>query len=252
MGVLAPVLAGLFGWGASKGLDAFVNSREDGGGSGNSFSGTPEKYGKIRTKLNSQNRLFKDLRQSGGGLGENPLYARGEDYLYDLLSNSQGSMDRFQEPYLQNFNERIAPGIAERFAGAGTGSGAYNSSAFQNSISQAGRGLQSDLASMRETQRAGASGQALNYAQQPVSNLMQLLNYQPFENTHTARQPGIQDSLAGMLPEALKGLFNSFSSYNKGTPTPGGSGTNVAAPSQNGGIGSGGSYNPGLYNAINR
>jgi hypothetical protein len=142
---------------------------------------------------------------------KSPGFQQGQDYLSQLLSGAfQPNYETFDQPYLQNFEEQIVPGLAERFAGMGTGAGGLNSSAFTNSIAQAGRGLQSDLASMRENlkfqnqgQMLQGAGQQLQYAQQPYSNLLAAIGQRPFENTY---QPGS----TGLLGGAFQGIAGGF------------------------------------------
>lgn len=135
---------------------------------------------------------------------QSPLYGQGSDFLRRLLSSDPELMKQFEQPYLNNFNEVIVPGIAERFAGMGTGGGASSSSGLQNSLAQAGRGLQSDLAAMRGQMQLQGVNQGLQYAQQPYSNILASLQQRAFENTY---QPGNQ----GLLGGALQGLAGGFS-----------------------------------------
>lgn len=154
---------------------------------------------KKRSLLNKdQQSALKDFLQQG--IETRPLYNAGSSYLQNLLSNSPEAFQAFQEPYLQNFQQKIVPTIAERFAGGGTGAGGTLSSAFANSLAQAGRGLQTDLAALRGGQQLGGLGQALNYAQQPYSNKLGGLGVQSFQRT---MQPGKSGFLA---PIAMAGL----------------------------------------------
>ncbi len=89
--------------------------------------------------------------------------------------------------------------IAERFTGAGTGAGAQSSSAFQNSLAQAGRGLTTDIAGLRAGLQGQAANQALGYAQQPYSNVQNFSQISPFAY---AQQEGSQ----GLLNPILQGL----------------------------------------------
>ena len=129
------------------------------------------------------------------GIGTNPLYQQGSSFLQNLLSNQPGAFSAFEEPHLQNFEQRIAPGIAERFAGMGTGAGALSSSGLQQSLAQAGRGLSTDLAGLRSGLQMQSLPQALGYAQQPYTNTLGGLGVQSFQN---AQRPGSQGLLGGL------------------------------------------------------
>jgi len=161
------------------------------------------------------------------GIDKNPLYSSGSSYLQGLLSNSPDAFSAFEAPYLQNFEQNIIPSIAERFAGMGTGAGASSSSALYNSLAQAGRSLQTDLAGLRSGLQMQALPQALGYAQQPYSNKLAGIGTRSFENMY---QPG-NTGLIGGIASGLSGgigtglgfagagpLFNSFGSslFRKG------------------------------------
>ena len=129
------------------------------------------------------------------GIQSNPLYGAGSSYLQNLLSNNPQQQQAFEQPYLERFQQQIAPQIAERYAGAGTGSGALNSSSFQNSLAQAGRGLSTDLASLRGGMQMQGLGQALGYAQQPFANQLGGINTRTFENAYFPQSGGLVQEL---------------------------------------------------------
>jgi hypothetical protein len=103
-----------------------------------------------------------------------------------LLSNPLGSQGSQQ---LQNdFYSNVVPGLAERFAGMGSGSGALRSSAYQGSLGQAGANLQSLL------------------GQQGFNQGLQLLQHGLTPKYDTAHLPG-QGALGGLLsPELVAAL----------------------------------------------
>jgi len=77
----------------------------------------------------------------------------------------------------------------------GTGAGGLNSSALGQQLGMAGSTLQNNLAQLREQMRSQASGQALNYAQQPYTNQLAGIGQNMFENTFTPGQPGVGQGL---------------------------------------------------------
>lgn len=205
--------------GSREKFDSFVNKLKGAMGEtvapNETLSGIPEQFGQMKTSTPEQDEFTRGLYQSGGGLNQNPLFQQGQDWLSRILSNDPQSMQQFEAPYMQNFEERILPTIAERFAGMGTGAGGLNSSGFQQTLAHAGRGLQSDLAQMRAGLQSGASQQGLQYAQQPISNQMNALSFKPHENTYTPRQPGFVDSLANAIPGlAVSGLTGFMNNQN--------------------------------------
>ncbi len=183
----------LLGWLGGKG------KKSKGGGLG----GTKEKFGRINTMSHGQRHFLRDL-YNGGGLESSPLYQQGNSYLSNLLNGSPEAYAAFEQPYLQNFEQSIVPGIAERFAGAGTGAGASSSSALYNSLAQAGRGLQTDLAGLRAGLQTQAAPLALQQAQLPFAQRLAGLNAQPYQPTYKPAQPGFFDQAAS----GLVGGFN--------------------------------------------
>ncbi len=81
----------------------------------------------------------------------------GLEYLQQILSGDDSAFADFEAPFKQQFDQETVPGIAERFAGMGSG-GAQSSSAFQQTMGRAGTELSTQLAGLR----AGLKGQAYN------------------------------------------------------------------------------------------
>jgi hypothetical protein len=139
------------------------------------------------------------------GIGANPLYGQGMDFLSQLLSNEPGAFEQFAAPQLAQFNQQAVPGLASRFAGQGTGAGALNSSSFQNALAQAGSGLQRDLGAMRAQMQMNALPQALQYAGAPEQQKLSLAGMNPY--SYNYRQP-----TTGFLPQALGNIGGAFGS----------------------------------------
>lgn len=145
---------------------------------------------KMGSTLNKdQQQMFKQYQQ---GIENNPTYQGGNNFLQQLYSNQPGAFEAFERPYKTQFEQETVPLLSERFAGMGTGGGALNSSGFQQTLAQAGRGLSENLAAQRGNMQIQGLGQALNYAQQPFTNLLNGINVNTQE-----RQPGQQGGLGG-------------------------------------------------------
>jgi hypothetical protein len=173
------------------------------------FSGT-------KTKMKAYNKKGLNTLEShlqGGGLTNNPLYQQGSQYLSGLLSGDPSSYQDQFAPEIRQFNEETAPGIAERFAGLGTGAGASNSSALSQSLSQAGAMLSERLAAMRANQQLGASQQALQYAQQPIANEQSAAGQIPGQYYERQGQPGWGQSL---LKAGLKTAVGAAKGFGTG------------------------------------
>ncbi len=130
---------------------------------------------------------------------KSPLYGAGGDYLQRLLSNDPEAYKDFERPYLENFEQNIAPSIAQRYAGMGTGASGLSTGGFQSSLAQAGRGLQTDLAAKRGEMQMNALPQALNYAQQPYDNSIRGItaDQNSYQNTRRPGTNGLVQNLAG-------------------------------------------------------
>lgn len=151
-----------------------------------------------------QQQAEKDL--FGNPINQNQTYQAGNSYLQNLLSNSPNAYAASEAPYLQQFQQQVIPQIAERFAGMGTGAGGLNSSALNQTLAQAGSGLQNQLAALRQQMQGQAAGQGLQYSQQPISNLQTGLGLRPFENIYKPPTTGIGQSLLGGAAGAAAGF----------------------------------------------
>lgn len=120
-------------------------------------------------------QTLQNLQTGQTGIEQSPLYQAGSDWLLKLLS---GDTSVFEQPLMQQFNEQIVPGIAERFGGMGAGS----SSALNQSIAQAGSTLSQQIAALRGGLMNQASEQALGYANQPYANQLSAFQFKPHEN----------------------------------------------------------------------
>jgi hypothetical protein len=144
----------------------------------------------------------------------NPLYQQGNSYLMDLLSNDPSALEAFAAPMMQRFNEQIVPGIAERFAGMGTGGSALSSSGLNQSLAYAARGLGNDLGAQRAALQQFGLSQALPYAQQPYANQLAGLGIQSFQPYMTPGSQGLFGPIAsGLAGGASQGLGSYLGNY---------------------------------------
>lgn len=138
------------------------------------------------------NMLLSSLGGQGGGL----------ERIMQLLQGDleEGSEDDFAAPYIREFEEQTIPGLAERFAGFGSNSGALSSSGFGQALGAAGAGLQERLAALGSQNKRNS-----------VQNIMQLLGsglgQQSFQYHEKPGHQGIAQPLLGKLPYLAGGLF---------------------------------------------
>ncbi len=198
---------------------------------GNFFFGSSPKM-KQRSMLNEQQLpLSQQLYQSIASPGAGGAFGTIADYYRSLLDPNSASAQAYAAPEMRRFNEEIIPGLAEQFAGMGSGN--LSSSGFRNSAVNAGADLQERLAAIRaQLQQQGASG---------LMGLSQFgLSPQFNENYATAGQPGFFSNVApgvgagiGMavggpvgaafgsgFGSGLKGIFNTQGNVTPGTTSP--------------------------------
>lgn len=112
-------------------------------------------------------QMLQSLMQPGGGLHS------ANQYDQSLLQGGQEGFNQFAQPYNQQFEQKILPGIAERYAGAG----ALSSSGFGQALGGAASDFQAQLAQLF----SGLQGQAAQRQQSLFGNTSNTaLGYQPF------------------------------------------------------------------------
>lgn len=146
-----------------------------GGAAGAQFLGNKKDKVTQYPTLSPEQQAFQDkiLGMLGGQLGEE-------------------NFETFAAPYRREFEEQTIPGIAERFGGLG----ALSSSGFQQSLGQAGAGLNEKLAALQQSLKQQKFQQLLPFA---------------FQNRfHTDVQGGGQNWLAELLGPILGGYGSQF------------------------------------------
>lgn len=133
----------------------------------------------------------------------------GIDYLTKMVSGDQGSMNAFTDPYMRQFQEQTIPSISERFANLD----AQKSSAFGQSLSQAGAGLQEQLAGLRANLKNQALSQLQGYAGMGLG--------QQYQNIV---KPGTSGMFAGMAAGAGSAIGSAAGSAMMGGMGFGGAG----------------------------
>src|SRR5690606_1454519 len=113
---------------------------------------------------------------------------------------------QFTQPYMDQFNQQIVPGLSERFAGAGAMGGGLSSSGFGQSLSAAGGNLQNTLAALKSQLGMQAASQLMGQYQ----NMAGMgLNARPFGYQNIKGQPGLFGSWAQQgFPGASQGWEN--------------------------------------------
>lgn len=167
-------------------------------GLGDFLFGTSGGVKKIDRLTKEQKDALRGLLQ-GPGIREEQPYQMAVSRLTDFLG-PQGA-EAFAGPIMQQFEEEVIPGIAERFGGIGAGS----SSALNQALAQASVGLGTNLGQLRAQLQQSLMPQALSFAQAPFSNLLQALQVEPYEFVQQQGGGGIAGPLLSAAGMALGG-----------------------------------------------
>lgn len=136
--------------------------------------------------------------QGGMDISQNPQFQQGGEWLNNLFGNDQGFWDKFEAPLQRQFQENTIPDLANRFASMGSG-GSMGSTAFRNQLGREGSNLSTNIAALRGGMQQQGVNQAQSYAQQPISNIMQMYNQalgQPVNNQYQPANAGFFGNLA--------------------------------------------------------
>lgn len=140
------------------------------------FSGTPEKHERVSTLLPQQQQNFSQLNNAATS-GNGGAFGEASNYYRNLLGNDSQDFNAFSAPQMRQFNEQTIPGIAEQFAGMG--SGGLSSSGFRNASVNAGTDLAERLGSIRAQLRQGAAQGLQGIGQAALGNFSQDVMTQP-------------------------------------------------------------------------
>lgn len=147
------------------------------------FTGKKGKYKQLSTLNQGQQSLHDQLLDSLNGQGAGGAFGDVADYYRNMLSNNPEDFNAFAAPELRRFNEEIVPGLAEQFAGMGSGN--INSSGFRNAAVNAGTDLSERLGAIRANLRSNAASGLQNLGQQGLNPVQ--------ENVYEQGQPGLLD-----------------------------------------------------------
>ncbi len=185
----------------------------------NFFTGTPAKRENVSTLRPEQEDLFTQLQQAAQGQGAGGAFGDSADYYRGLLGNDSADFNAFAAPQMRQFNEETIPGLAEQFAGMG--SGGLSSSGFRNAAVNAGSDLSERLGAIRAGLRQQGAQGLQGIGQQGLGNFSQNMETRPgssgfLSNIAPAVGAGL-GALAGPAAGAFgSSLFNSFGGQKVG------------------------------------
>jgi hypothetical protein len=157
-----------------------------------------------KSRLDKQQQpLYQQLLASSQGPGGGGAFGQSADYYRDLLSNDSQTNQMMAAPELRRFNEQIIPGLAEQFAGMG--SGGLSSSGFRNAAVSAGTDLAERLGAIRAQLRSQGAAGLSGIGQQGLGDYTQ--------NIH---RPATSGLLGGFAQGAGQGLGKAAGTYFMG------------------------------------
>ena len=177
-----------------------------------------------KEQLSTIDDIIKNLKGGVGGpnqdITQNQNYQQGSEWLSNLFGNDQGFWNQFEAPLMRQFNEEIAPGVANRFAAEGSG-GSLGSTGFRNQLAREGSNLSTNIAALRGGMQQQGVNQALQYGQQPIHNWMQQLQsvLNPTQNTYQGPSTGGWGSVVAPLIQAASSAYNGQSQNPGQNPT---------------------------------
>ena len=159
--------------------------------------------------------------QGAGDITQNPSYGMGQDWLHQLFNDPE-FFKQFEAPIQREFSEQTIPDLANRFGGMGT-HGSFGTG-FRNAANREATNLHEKIAALRGGMQQQGVGQALQYAQQPTNNYMQMLQQAltPTQNQYLPATPGFGGNIgASMFGGLAQGYGQQAGQYMAGG-TPGG------------------------------
>jgi hypothetical protein len=183
------------------------------GGVAGLFSGGSKKP-KIKpqsTLRPGQEPLYEQAVNAGLNPGAGGAFGDAADYYRSNLGNNPADFNAFAAPALRQYNEDIAPGLAEQYAGmGGGGQGNLSSSGFRNAQIQGATDLAERLGALRANLRQQSAQGLMN-----IGNIG-LRNYS--ENVREMPQAGFAENAAEgigqVLPSVLNYALNSRNAQN--------------------------------------
>lgn len=176
------------------------------------LGGIGGKSGGLKSSYTSGQRdLNKMMQQYAQGqnydVTQSPLYGQGVEQMMSLF-NDPSFFQKFEAPALRQFNEEVVPGLANRFASMGSG-GSMGSTGARNVMAREAQNLSTNLAAQRGQMQMNALPMMMQYAQQPVSNAMNMYNMamQPMYNMY---QPPTAGPFGGVTSSILGGAGAKF------------------------------------------
>lgn len=161
--------------------------------------GSKDKFKQLSTLEPGQEGLKNQLFNASGG-----AFGQAADYYKNLLSNNSEDFRSFAAPELRQFQEQTVPGLAEQFAGMG--SGGLSSSGFRNAAVSAGSDLSERLGAIRARLREQGAQGLMGLGQQGLQRFNENVQIPGQEGFFSAIAPGVGAGLTALATGGLSGI----------------------------------------------
>jgi hypothetical protein len=216
-------------------LMQMMEKRNGGMGGSNEKFGSSYGQGAQNALTRAQGEVANMSQGGAADITRNQNYQGGSEWLNRLFSDPQ-FFKQFEAPLMRQYEEETLPNLANRFGGMGT-HGSFGTG-FRNATQREATNLYEKIAALRGNLQQQGTNQALQYAQQPASNYMQLLQQAttPTQNTYQPASTGLLGAIPGLISGYAQGAGQKWGesqaqpSYAGGSPSaslP----TNVSLPS---------------------
>lgn len=143
---------------------------------------------------------------NNGDITQNQGYQQGQNWLNDLF-NDENFFKKFEDPMMRQYNEQTIPDLANRFSSMGSG-GSLGSTAFRNQANREAGNLHSNIAALRGGMQQNGVNQGLQYAQQPISNMMNMYQQALGQPVNNQYQPPSTGGWGSMSAPLMQGAVN--------------------------------------------
>ena len=195
---------------ASSGIGALTGNKAEKGSTYN------------KGALSIIDQIQQNIKGGVGGpqqdIGQQQGFQQGNEF-FNSLFNDPEFFNKFEAPAFRQFEEEIAPNLANRYASMGSG-GSLGSTGFRNQIAREGGNLATNLAAQRGNMQQQAVPQMLGYSQAPISNWMTMLQQAltPTKNTFQGPTSGGFGSLAAPFAQGAASIYGQQAGQFAGNP----------------------------------
>jgi len=159
---------------------------------------------------------FNQLQQMQGG----GAYGQGMNILQQYLDPQSSIYKNFEKPYMQEFEQRTVPGLAERFSSLGAMGGGLSSSGFGQALGAAGANLQTKLAEMKSGMQRNAISDIFGQYNQMANRQTQTPMFGYQQKGANPWQTALAQGGAGLMNAGFQGMSQGWGGGGGGNQFP--------------------------------